>query len=104
MKIVIIDTSSNKEAAVTLVIKDREYKKTKLYDKNRAQIVLPMIQELLNEHDISFEDITEVKVNSGPGSFTGLRVGVSIANALGFFLKVPINGLPPGQLVEPIYT
>ncbi|MFH1536127.1 MAG: hypothetical protein ABIC96_03620 [Patescibacteria group bacterium] len=33
-----------------------------------------------------------IEVETGPGSFTGLRVGVSVANALGFALNIPVNG------------
>lgn len=44
-----------------------------------------------NKHDL--KDIKLIVVNRGPGSFTGSRVGVAIANALSFSLEVPIVGL-----------
>jgi tRNA threonylcarbamoyladenosine biosynthesis protein TsaB len=99
-----IDTSSNVEATVSLKLGGKEYRKTKKYNKNRAQIVLPMIQEILNKQGLRLDDIIAIEVHIGPGSFTGLRVGVAIANALGFTLNIPINNLPPGRLVEPSYT
>ena len=70
-----------------------------------SQIVLPMITELLTQKGKSLNDLTEIEVFTGPGSFTGLRVGVSIANALGYALKIPVNGKEPSKLeiVEPIY-
>lgn len=102
--VLFIDTSSNTEAIVRLIINEKEYKLTKKYDKNRAQIVLPMIKELLAKHDTKLQDITAIEVVIGPGSFTGLRVGVAIANSLGFFLQIPINNNPLGKLVEPKYT
>ena len=104
MNSLLIDTTSNSEAVVSLRIGKKEYKKSKKYDKNRAQIVLPLIKLLLDEEGLAFKDISSIKVNPGPGSFTGIRVGVSVANVLGFFLDVPINNLPQGQLVEPTYT
>ena len=47
--------------------------------------------------------IDAIEVNAGPGSFTGLRVGASIANALSFALGIPVNGKPLGEIVEPRY-
>ena len=41
---------------------------------------------------MEFKDLKEVEVEIGPGSFTGLRVGVSVANALGYSLNIPVNG------------
>lgn len=41
--------------------------------------------------------IKRIFVNSGPGSFTGTRVGVSVANALAFSYKIPINNLKIGH-------
>ena len=57
-----------------------------------SQVVIPMVGKLLKKQKATIQDITEIEVNRGPGSFTGLRVGVAIANALGYALKVPVNG------------
>ena len=62
-----------------------------------AQMVLPMIEELLNEQKLKLSDIAEIKVNAGPGSFTGLRVGISVAQTLGKLLNIPVNGKPAGE-------
>jgi len=60
--------------------------------KEKSQILLPFIDKLLKKKDKKIGDITEIEVNTGPGSFTGLRVGVSVANALGWVLGVSVNG------------
>ena len=54
----------------------------------------------------TIKDITEIEVNLGPGSFTGLRVGGSVANALGWLLGIPVNGkdLCKGEFVDILYT
>ena len=64
-----------------------------------------MIMELLKAQSSKLQAITEIEVNPGPGSFTGLRVGAAIANALGYALKIPVNGKRPWemQIVEPVY-
>jgi tRNA threonylcarbamoyladenosine biosynthesis protein TsaB len=99
----IIDTSNNKEVKVGLTIDGQEHLLEQQPDHRKAQVVLPMVEQLLKDHNLTLQDITEIKVNSGPGSFTGLRVGVAIANTLSFLLNIPINGKKPGEFVEPTY-
>jgi tRNA threonylcarbamoyladenosine biosynthesis protein TsaB len=99
-----IDTSSNQEIRVALMIDGQKDEIKESIGKQKSQVVLVMIQELLKKHELEFSAVTGVEVVLGPGSFTGLRVGVAIANTLGTILQIPINGLPLGQLVEPQYT
>jgi len=103
MNTLFIDTSSNKEIEVRLKINRKEYIVKQKIGLQKAQIVLPMIEEILQQNSINLKDINQIRVNTGPGSFTGLRVGISIANTLGFFLAVPINGKKIGQLAQPQY-
>lgn len=96
-----LDTSSNKKTIVKLddIVLEKD---TSLW---HSQAVLPMIDELLKKEEKTLQDVTEIEVFAGPGSYTGLRVGASIANALGFALKVPVNGKRPWkmEIVEPKY-
>lgn len=69
----------------------------------KTQEALGLIEEVLKENNIKRTDITGIEVNIGPGSYTGLRVGTAIANMLGTLLGIPINGLPVGQTVTPVY-
>jgi tRNA threonylcarbamoyladenosine biosynthesis protein TsaB len=48
------------------------------------------IKDLLTKQTIALADIQGIIVFQGPGSFTGLRIGISVANALAYGLKVPI--------------
>jgi len=99
-----IDTGDNQTIHVGLEIDGKKHEVSKPLDKRKAQAVLPMIDELIKKHDLSLRDITEIIVNPGPGSFIGIRVGVTIANTLGFLLHIPINKKPVGEFVEPIYA
>lgn len=98
-----IDTTNNKEVIVSLRIEEKEFIKKQPLDTRKAQVVLPMIEKLLEEHKLSLKNLTAIEVNPGPGSFTGIRVGLSVANTLGFLLQVPINGEISGKVVEASY-
>lgn len=80
-----IDTSSNQKTIVKLG--NRELVRNSSVWK--SQVVLPMIKELLGSKNV--QEITEIKINPGPGSFTGLRVGAAIAQALAFALKLKVD-------------
>jgi len=84
--ILYINTKDQKQISVSLK-KDGEVVKS-LSEENEygSQVLLNLINK------IGIKDITEIEVATGPGSFTGLRVGVSVANALGFSLGIPVNG------------
>lgn len=58
--------------------------------KKHAESVLPAAEELLRSHGLDMSDIDVFAVDIGPGSFTGVRIGVCLANALGFANNKPI--------------
>lgn len=103
MNVLLIDTSSNKEICVGIRISGKKYLVRKKIDRQKAQIVLPLIEKLLKKHNLRLSDLSKIEVNTGPGSFTGLRVGIAIANTLSFALNIPINRELPGKFVEPRY-
>ena len=101
-----IDTSNRELIKVSLNINDKIFKKEKSSTTHTSQLLLPLIVELINENNLKLDEINEIEVIEGPGSFTGLRVGVAIANALSFTLGIPVNGklFKNGPLVTPVYT
>lgn len=103
MNILKIDTTNNKEVIVGLQIDGKEIIKKQELDTKKAQVVLPMLEELLKGQHVSLHDLHAIEVNSGPGSFTGIRVGLSIANTLGFLLQIPVNGKKIGDAAEATY-
>ena len=103
-RVLFIDTSNNKEVKVGLEIDGEKFMIEQAIDHRKAQAVLPLTEKLLAEHNLTLKDISEISVNPGPGSFTGLRVGVAIANTLGFLLQIPVNGKPIDEFVEPVYS
>jgi|SRR3990170_4564846 len=103
-KILTIDTSNNKKIEIGLNINGEKSKISSESTVLKSEAVLPLIDKLLKENNVNFMEIKGIKVNIGPGSFTGLRVGVSIANALGYLLKIPVNGKEIGELTAPVYN
>jgi tRNA threonylcarbamoyladenosine biosynthesis protein TsaB len=55
-----------------------------------AETLNSKIQEILNKSSISLNDLGGVAIFKGPGSFTGLRIGFSVANALAYAQSMPI--------------
>ena len=98
-----IDTTSNEIIKAGLTINGEKYFVEQKLEKQKSQALLPLIEKILKEKKIKLQDITEIQVNPGPGSFTGIRVGLTIANTLAFLLKVPVNGKKVGEVVEPVY-
>lgn len=103
MKTLLIDTSNNQEIKVGIRIDGKEDIIQKNIGENRDQMVLPLIVEILRRNTLNLKDINKIEVQTGPGSFTGLRVGVTIANALSYALQIPINDKKVGEFVEPRY-
>lgn len=66
-------------------------------ERGHAEAVLPLYENLMQNIDKTSQDIENVYVNVGPGSFTGLRVGLSVARFIGFSLDVPVHGLTSFQ-------
>jgi tRNA threonylcarbamoyladenosine biosynthesis protein TsaB len=58
-----------------------------------------MIQKLLAGCQIDLQQVSAVSYSSGPGSYTGLRIGLSTAKGLCFALKIPLIGLPTHQIL-----
>jgi tRNA threonylcarbamoyladenosine biosynthesis protein TsaB len=59
-------------------------------NQNHTRELSPQIENLLNQKHIVMNDIKAVFIAKGPGSFNGLRVGISTAKGLAFALKIPL--------------
>ena len=65
-------------------------KKVMLSNKH-SEYTINLLNDLLNDNNIGFDDIKEVIVINGPGSFTGVRIGVTIAKTYGYLIKKDIT-------------
>lgn len=72
-----LDTSAD---TAILKLDDKVYKET--FGRDMAEKLLGFIKDKLEENGKTWQDITKIEFNEGPGSFTGLRIGASIVNTL----------------------
>lgn len=92
-----IDTTGHNKTEVTIKGLDKEYC---LVSHNKAQVVLSLIHKLLTDNKIKLTHIKSIEVNTNPGSFVGTRIGITVANTLGFLLNIPVNGKKLASLIE----
>lgn len=83
MKLLAIDTSTEK-ASIALLSGSEFLHQEQGASRTHAQVVLPMIDELLAKAGISIKELSGIVFGCGPGSFTGLRIACSIAKGLAY--------------------
>lgn len=99
MNVLAIDTSTN-VLGVGIVSEEKvigEYITN--IKRNHSTRVLPAIDYLLNDCGLHIKDINKIVVANGPGSYTGLRIGITIGKTLAWTLNVPISGVSTLQLI-----
>lgn len=95
LKILVFDTTARDNTGVALFTNG---KSKKLIVQNRAQDLQRTTDRLLESTKTSFKQIDAVAVLTGPGSYTGTRMGVAAANTLGWLLDKPIIELEGDSL------
>lgn len=72
-------------------------------DQHYSELLLAEIAKLLRKASIKPDKLKGVNFVSGPGSFTGLRIGATIANGIGFVEGVGVRGITQFEIVRKIY-
>lgn len=81
--------------SVALIDKNEKiYKRSSTERMNHLKDLMPMAEQVIKEAGISKSQITAVAASIGPGSFTGIRIGVSSARAIGQALSIPCISVP----------
>jgi tRNA threonylcarbamoyladenosine biosynthesis protein TsaB len=62
--------------------------------KKHSSILVPAIKDLLKTIELKMEEINGIAISIGPGSFTGLRIGLSVAKGLCYARSLPLLGIP----------
>lgn len=95
MLILAIDTALDACAAAVLDTDAGEFlaQESLLMKRGHAEALMPMIARVMQSADLAFTSLDRIAVTVGPGSFTGLRVGISAARGLALAAKRPAVGL-----------
>lgn len=73
--------------------------KSETLGKGHAERLIPMIDEVLRDAGLALKDMIRIGVTTGPGSFTGIRVGVAAARGFALSLSIPAIGVTTLQVV-----
>ncbi len=92
MLILAVDTSGS-NCSVALFRDDALLGETNMnYGRQHSVLLMPMIEELMAQTSIRPNELTHLVIDLGPGSFTGLRIGLSVVEAMAYALKLPLYG------------
>ncbi len=69
---------------------------------NHAEKLHVFIEDILNEQQLKPSDLSAISVSAGPGSYTGLRIGVSAAKGLAYALNIPLITLSTLQILSAV--
>ena len=89
----LIINTANDDLLMVLKTKDQVFFKTSDSKMRHNESMLPLLDELLADSKLKIEDVNEFGVVIGPGSFTGIRVGISTIKALRDALNVKAKGI-----------
>lgn len=93
MKVLAIDTSNNSLGVAVIDGEQVIGEYITNLKKNHSVRVMPAIEKLLKDCEMKPADIEKIVVAKGPGSYTGVRIGVTIAKTLAWTLNIPLVGI-----------
>jgi len=97
-----LDTSS-KKLVVILVKDDKILSKRELESINdHASHLVPYIDEILKENNLTTKDINDIYVVNGPGSFTGTRIGVTVGKTIAYSNDIKV--IPVSSLKQYVFS
>ncbi|WP_295899585.1 tRNA (adenosine(37)-N6)-threonylcarbamoyltransferase complex dimerization subunit type 1 TsaB [uncultured Vibrio sp.] len=91
-KILALDTATE-NCSVALIVGDQVFARSEVAPRDHTKKILPMVDEVLKEAGINLSDLDALAFGRGPGSFTGVRIGIGIAQGLAFGAELPMIGV-----------
>ncbi|WP_160882137.1 tRNA (adenosine(37)-N6)-threonylcarbamoyltransferase complex dimerization subunit type 1 TsaB [Aeromonas veronii] len=92
LKILAVDTATE-ACSAALLVGDKLFSRWEEAPRDHTRKILPMVQAVLEDAGISLSDLDAIVFGRGPGSFTGVRIGISVAQGLAFGAGVPLIGI-----------
>lgn len=100
MSLLLLIETATTSCSVALVRQGQVLALKELNERNiHAEVITVFIEELFSTSGKTYQDLDAVAVSSGPGSYTGLRIGVSTAKGLCFALDKPLIGIETMQVM-----
>lgn len=93
MKTIVIDTSNNYLAIGLFIDGHLVEKKASIAAKQQSELAIPWIEEILLAHHLVLKEIDEIVVSIGPGSYTGVRIGLTIAKVLAAIVPIKVKAV-----------
>ena len=90
---IVLWNSAEMTVQLTLIDGDKRTDYEWAAERNLARDMLAYLRDRLAENEASFADISGIGVFRGPGSFTGLRIGLAVLNTIAHEQRIPIVGV-----------
>ena len=90
---IVLWNSAEMTVQLTLIYGDKRTDYEWVAERNLARDMLAYLRDRLAENEASFADISGIGVFRGPGSFTGLRIGLAVLNTIAHEQRIPIVGV-----------
>ena len=92
MNILAFDTSTEKFSITILKNNKVVLNLSKILNKTYSKFLIPLLKESLEQSNLDIKKINNIIISLGPGSFTGVRIGIAAAKGLGIPHKINILG------------
>lgn len=89
VKILALDTATE-NCSVALLVDDQVYCRSEVAPRDHTKKILPMVDEVLKEAGVTLAELDALAFGRGPGSFTGVRIGIGIAQGLAYGAELPM--------------
>lgn len=90
MKYLFIDSATSTLVVAIIIDDEVAYIYNKEAGKDMSSTIMPVIEEAFKQTNLTPQDIDKIFVSTGPGSFTGIRVGLTVAKTMAWALNIPI--------------
>lgn len=89
MKLLALDTATE-ACSCALLYDTAQFERSVMTTRHHAELILPMIDEIMQQANLRPQQLDAVVMGCGPGSFTGLRIACGVAQGIAFAAEVPI--------------